>query len=441
MTSTCSFICECRKSVLFLALAAGVLALATGVLAPLAEGKQSRPPREPHYRPHLLASVDEAAGILEQLTPFLTNGQGENASCVVVGQSGLKIFWDEQAAESSQHPLFVRIRSGEANPALPAVCAFTHLFSMRYAEANSLGYDTGDAGRLTIRLCMRDNTCQSVQSRLGTGQDRVLMNALLTLIVAGGNPDVVALDTPWSSITAQPKLAKKLNKKFNLLDAGFVAMVQSGSPSEAAGLRDGDLITAINGAAYRENLYGELAAKCLKAEPEGCILHVGGLRKGKLFTGKIPVKPVVGAVEVRTQPTGAAAAAFSAHASSPVKLLTVPPQEKPAPSPRSFPSIEPAPVFSTPAVPALVPAPVATPGAAPEAPQKKSAAKAPTARRPKVGTQRKSVHRRPAKRRVKRPAKTAAKPAAQKPEADAKKPTPVSEKPQPASQKPLTATK
>lgn len=346
-----------RKFIIQYGSAAALLALFFGIFASLASAKESaQPPREAFYRPHLLASTGEAAERLRVLTPHLISGPSLAANCVIADASTLKIFWVAPGTEASMRPQFFWSSGNGSSSLMPTVCMFTHIFALKYTEVSSLNYDTGEEGVLRIRVCLRDNTCQALESDQETAQNQALLNALLTLIVASGNTHVVVLDTPWSSIASQPKLARKLYKDRALFDAGLVAKVQSNSPSETAGLRDGDLILRIAGRNYRENLYGEMAALCLMEKPEGCSLRADGLRKDKIVSFNILVEPAFTAEEAERLQTGAPETATV----RPARELRFRPRfSQPAPASSDF--VLPPPVAAPPEPPVALPVPTAQP--------------------------------------------------------------------------------
>lgn len=310
-----------RLSGVFLA-----ILLASGV----AEGKKREfPEREQAYRPHLLPTVEDAGERLRVLLPMLKLERGLNSSCLVADRTGLRVFFVTEGSDLWKTPQYAWQWRESAPDAMASMgCQYTHVFSMKYADVNSISYDTGEAGRqqnqpdLMIRVCTRGDICQSLYSAEEPRQNQVLMDALLTLVVASGNTQVVALDTPWSTIADWPRLSKKWNKELDaqgkapkgkhvrsagkkphddsaITDAGVVAMVQAESAAEMAGLRDGDLVTSVDGVAYHQNIYGEMAAKCLNAQPAGCRVHVAGMRKKIPIQFGIEVKPAFTAEEAR----------------------------------------------------------------------------------------------------------------------------------------------
>jgi serine protease Do len=113
----------------------------------------------------------------------------------------------------------------------------------------------------------------------------MLMDALLTLAVAGGNTDVAVVDMAWETPS------NKEMKKLKVGDARRVMAIDPGTPGDKAGIHSGDILTAMEGVPYHQNIYGEMAAKCLKAHPEGCTVHIDALRDGAPIKFEVEIKP------------------------------------------------------------------------------------------------------------------------------------------------------
>lgn len=273
-------------------------------LAAAAEKKPPAPVRHPpaYYMPQLLPSIGDAAEKIQFLAPHISYGSFAGAGRVMVDHNGVQMFFSAQGTTVKTQ--YFWSWSGGYNAPVSVPYQYNATFSMLYSQVNSLRYADG-----LVYICLQNNSCDTLATP-DVPQDHMLMDALLTLIVASGNTNVVVADMAWTGLP--PKELKKLK----LGDARQVEVVQAGSPGDAAGIRAGDILTAMEGVPYHQNIYGEMASRCLKAHPEGCTIHIDGLRNGAPIKFELAVKPAFTPEAAHKLQAGAAALAEQGNGAS-----------------------------------------------------------------------------------------------------------------------------
>ena len=256
-----------------------VVLLLTAASAASAEKKPAGPQPHPptYYVPQLLPSVNEAAEKLQFLAPQISYGSYKGTDRINVDHTGVQMFFSESG--STVHNQYFWTWNGGYNAPVTTNYHYNATFSFLYSQLSSLRYADG-----FVYVCKTNNDCDMLATP-DIPQDHMLMDALLTLAVAAGNNTIVVADMAWDTPSAHEL------KKLKLSDARQVKFVDANTPGAAAGIQPGDILAGMDGVPYHQNIYGEMAAKCLKAHPEGCTVHVSLLRNGAPMTVELPVKP------------------------------------------------------------------------------------------------------------------------------------------------------
>jgi hypothetical protein len=290
----------------------------TVALCAMAEKKPAGPQPHPptYYVPQLLASVPDAAEKLQFLAPHISYGSYSGTDRIQVDHNGVQMFFSASGVE--QHTQYFWSWTGGYNAPVSTPYHSSATFSVLYSQLSSLRYADG-----YVYVCETNNNCDMLTTP-DVPQDHMLMDALLTLAVAAGNTDVAVIDMAWDGVSA------KEMKKLKLSDARQVKFADANTPCGAAGIQPGDILTAMEGTPYHQNIYGEMAAKCLKAHPEGCTVHMDALRNGAPIQFAVQVKPAftpeaaqklqASAAALAAQNNGAPSAAAAAPAPSGIKL-------------------------------------------------------------------------------------------------------------------------
>jgi hypothetical protein len=230
----------------------------------IAKDRPAPPPpvRTPYYVPHLLDSVQDAAGKLQFLQPRIFSG-GVAAQQLAVDQNGVNIAFSEHGV--NQRTQYFWAWGGGYNA--PVVTPYENhwTFSVSYAQIRGFfGYPRE----------MGVSAKGSYQSlTLSTLDDvHMFLDALVTLTVASGNPDFFVFDFDWDQANA------KISKKLKLPSVVVVTDIQAGGPADKAGLQEGDLITAVDGKPTSEIVASMHDG--LKASPSGYTVHLSVVRNG-----------------------------------------------------------------------------------------------------------------------------------------------------------------
>jgi hypothetical protein len=276
-----------------------------------AEKKPVIPAKHPptYYLPQLLPSISDAAEKIQFLAPHISYGGYSGAQRVNVDSNGVQMFFSESGTVVKSQ--YFWSWGGGYNAPVSVPYSNSTTFSVMYSQIISLRYADG-----LVYVCKTNNDCDTLTTP-DVPQDHMLMDALLTLTVAGGNTNVSVVDMAWENLS--PKELKKLK----LNDARRVMAIDPGTPADKAGIHPGDIITAMEGVPYHTIIYGEMAAKCLKAHPEGCTVHIDALRDGAPMKFEVEVKPPFTAEAAERLRINAAA--LAAHPTAP--------QAAPAPAP------------------------------------------------------------------------------------------------------------
>ncbi len=292
--------------------------LLTAASAAWAEKKPAEPVRYPptYYAPQLLPSIGDAAEKIQFLAPHISYGSFAGASRANVDHNGVQMFFSASGVVQSTQ--YFWSWTGGYNAPVSTPYQYNATFSILYSQVNSLRYADGNA-----YICLTNNNCE-VLSTPDIPQDHMLMDALLTLIVASGNTDVAVIDMAWDS-PPQKEL-----KKLKLSDARQIKFVDANTPGDQAGIRPGDILTAMEGVPYHQNIYGEMAAKCLKTHPEGCTVHIDAFRDGAPIKFEVQVKPAF--TPEQAQKLAANAAALAAQANGAPQAAPAAPAAAPAPA-------------------------------------------------------------------------------------------------------------
>jgi hypothetical protein len=262
-----------------------------------------------YYVPQLLPSISDAAEKIQFLAPHISYGGYSGAQRANVDSNGVQMFFSESGTVVKSQ--YFWSWGGGYNAPVSVPYSNSDTFSVLYSQIISLRYADG-----LVYICKTNNDCDTLTTP-DVPQDHMLMDALLTLTVAGGNTDVAVIDMAWENLS--PKELKKLK----LDDARRVMAIDPGTPADKAGIHPGDIITAMEGVPYHTIIYGEMAAKCLKAHPEGCTVHIDALRDGAPMKFEVEIKPAFtpeAAERLRIN-----AAALAAHPSPPPSAASAAP--------------------------------------------------------------------------------------------------------------------
>jgi hypothetical protein len=288
--------------------------LLTLASASFAEKKLAQVVQHPptYYLPQLLPSVSEAAEKLQFLAPNISYGSYKGTDRINVDHTGVQMFFSESG--STVHNQYFWTWNGGYNAPVTTNYHYSATFSFLYSQLSSLRY----ADRF-VYVCKTNNDCDMLTTP-DIPQDHMLMDALLTLAVAAGNNTIAVADMAWDTPSAHEL------KKLKLNDARQVKFVDANTPGAAAGIQPSDILTGMEGVPYHQNIYGEMAVKCLKAHPEGCSLQVSLLRNGAPMTVELPVKPAYSAEAAqKLQVLAAALAAHPTAAPQPAVPAAAPP--------------------------------------------------------------------------------------------------------------------
>jgi len=296
---------------------ASLLAAATKPAPPVSTDS----PQMAYYAPHMLPTAQDAAQKLQLMAPRLVLGsktapakQITGATRMTVDPNSLQLLFPAPVQPEKKRSMlsFGKKAAAAAQQGAEAGGATAPQAPQAPEGANALAMPTGDfkmpsAGAKAntsafvllfkqvssmrtanneVNLAMADNSTQVI-STADPNDTPMLMDALLTLIVAGGNQNVVLID--MDTAAAPPATLQPLS----LPDAALVTMVHTAGPAADAGLQKGDLITAIDGVPYHNNLYSEAANKCFKAHPEGCSVKIKYLRAGAANEVAVKVNPAM----------------------------------------------------------------------------------------------------------------------------------------------------
>lgn len=288
-----------------------------------ASKKPAPPPPPPplFYTPQLLPSVNSAAEKIHFLAPHITYGGMTGADRVEVNGTGVQMFFSESG--TIQTTQYFWSWTGGYNAPVSHPYANSAVFSLIYSSLRSLRYADG-----AVYVCVQDGTCYLLYPG-DAEQAHMLMDALLTLAVASGNTNVVVLDMTFDSVPAKDL------KRLKLSDGRIIQIVDTGSRAEEAGVRAGDILYGVEGKVLDNTtglsgIYQDAAIAGLKAHPEGCTIHVQGLRDGAPITFEMKVKPLFTAEAAQKLQANAAALAAQANGAPPA--AAAPPAASSAPA-------------------------------------------------------------------------------------------------------------
>lgn len=246
-----------------LSFAATLLSLCPGTPATAREkAPPPKPERTPYYIPHLLNSVEDAAGKLRFLQPRISSG-GVTAQQMTVDQNGVNIYFSAHGV--TQHSEYYWSWGGGYNAPVVTPYENNWTFSASYATAIAFFAFPRDMG-------ITGNNRYSSVTLSGLDDVHMFLDAFVTLTVAGGNADFFVYDFDWNA--ADPKVTKKLK----LEDVSVVTDIQAGGPADKAGLQEGDLIVGIDGNPVK-GMVGTMF-RGLKRSPAGYTAHLSVVRNG-----------------------------------------------------------------------------------------------------------------------------------------------------------------
>ena len=269
-------------------------------------GSQPHPPT--YYQPQLLASVPDAAEKIQFLAPHIRYGSYNGAGRVNISHTGVQLFFSDSGVV--QKTQYFWSWTGGYNAPVSVPYQNSASFSLLYSQLSSLRYADG-----FVYVCTTANACDMLTTP-DVAQDHMLMDALLTLAVASGNPAVAIADMAWDTPSSHEL------KKLKLSDARVIKFVDFNTPGFLAGIHPGDILTGMEGIAYHQNIYGEMARRCLMAHPEGCTVPMDALRNGQPIRFEVAVKLPYSAEAARA--LMASAAALAAQNSAPAAAVTPP---------------------------------------------------------------------------------------------------------------------
>lgn len=235
------------------------------VLPTLAKEKANTPPvRTPYYVPHLLDSVEDAAGKLHFLQPRLyVYAGGPAAEQLAVDQNGVNIFFSAHGV--TQKTQYFWAWGGGFNAPVYSPYENHWTFSVSYAAVHYLFAFPG-----SLQVATKDEV--NMIAVYDTDDLHMLLDAIATLTVATGNTNFYVADFDYSPL--ETKAMKKLKVDW----ADRVTAVQAGGPADKAGLQEGDIIVSADGKSAQ--LILRTIREGVQASPTGYTVHLSVLRDG-----------------------------------------------------------------------------------------------------------------------------------------------------------------
>jgi hypothetical protein len=246
-----------------------VLALPLFLAVPASAGdKNADTTRIPYYVPHLLPSVEDAAGKLRFLQPHLFSN-GMVAQQVFVDQNGVNVSFSQQGVNVQSHYFWTWNGGYNAPVSTPynnqwsfsiAYSTVTYVSAFQSPSRPGMGFLEVDTAEKVNYL-----NADSIENT------RMLFDALVTLTVASGNTDFCAF-ADFDIDLAPSKEIKKLKAD----TAWTVATVQRGGPADIAGIHKGDIIYLVD-AGSAKGIWGTIR-RGVSQSPSGYTVTLGVLR-------------------------------------------------------------------------------------------------------------------------------------------------------------------
>jgi membrane-associated protease RseP (regulator of RpoE activity) len=284
--------------------------------------------RIPYYVPHLLDSVEDAAGKLHFLQPNISSLSGTSHHVPVqqlsIYQYGVNFLFSEHGMD--QETQYFWSWDGGYNAPIVTPYENNWSFSIKYASVRFMRAfprrllvvfcDYQGSGRMEIGAdqikSFEDITEQ--YRMLSTGNldsMHMFLDAFATLTVASGNANFIVVDFDYAHVDDKTSQRLKLDRKA----IRVVTQVQAGGPADKAGLQEGDVIVSADGKSMRD--YYKTLSEGVQASPGGYTMHLSLLRNGVPLEKEVTYAPLWPAEAVQAlQARSAALAKSNAAAAS-----------------------------------------------------------------------------------------------------------------------------